>query len=250
MQATQQRSAMFPTVPTTTHCEVCGRAIAGAPDPWTQFTEEVAKPVADGLRRLLAGESPWPPWTPPPSAMPSLGSLMGMAPHPAGKHHRCNDCDDCEPCRSCGPDPCHCRCCVDDADLAVHLRLGERRVVPVLLSNHWRRERDVSLELSDFTSRGGKKPVDVLAQILPETAFKLGPCEERQVFLLIETTAPAPDQAGPEGVVAHIPDVDDCTVLFADLRVVGCDTRASRIALALLPRDCGPFHVKCQCSCC
>ena len=234
--------------PWTTNCEICGRVVANPQDPWTQFTEGVAKPVAESLRRLLAAEPPWAPWMPSSPTMPSMG-MFGRASH---HHRRHGGCECCDPCTS---DPCHCRCCIDDADLAVYTRVGERRVVPVLLTNHWRRERQITLELSEFTSRGGSKPVEVHAEIQPQTSFTLGPCQEHEVFLVVETAAPPTGTAAPPGTTegqppARTPDVDGCTVLYGELRVGGCDTRSTRIALALLPRDCAPFRVKCQCGCC
>ena len=55
---------------------------------------------------------------------------------------------------------------------------------------------------------------------------------------------PNPDEARKLG------DVDDCLVAVADLRLVGCDHRPLRIAVAILPRDCDPFRVSCGCTCC
>ena len=48
----------------------------------------------------------------------------------------------------------------------------------------------------------------------------------------------------------RLPDVDECTVLYADLRVEGCGIRPIRIALALLPRDCYAYEAECDCGCC
>jgi hypothetical protein len=61
----------------------------------------------------------------------------------------CSCACDCAPCQ---PDPCACRCCVTDADLVVEARVGERRVIPIVIENAWRRERDVELELSSWTA--------------------------------------------------------------------------------------------------
>lgn len=48
----------------------------------------------------------------------------------------------------------------------------------------------------------------------------------------------------------EIRDVDDCHVAVADLRVQGCDTRPVRIAVAVLPRVCSPYDIRCDCRCC
>jgi hypothetical protein len=48
----------------------------------------------------------------------------------------------------------------------------------------------------------------------------------------------------------RIPDVDDCLVAVADLRIQGCETRPLRIAVAILPRDCSRYEVHCGDRCC
>lgn len=152
----------------------------------------------------------------------------------------------------CHHDPCHCRCCIGDADFVAYARLGERRLLPIRLENHRRREREISLELSDWTTRSGKK-VALKAEILPETKFKLEACGEKEIILAVELAQAAFDPAGNVDTAAgraRLPDVDDCTVLYADLRVEGCEVRPLRFALAILPRDCYPFEIHCRCSCC
>jgi hypothetical protein len=132
--------------------------------------------------------------------------------------------------RECAPDSCQCRCCISDADLIVHARLGELRVVPIRLENHRRRVRSITLELGEFRTSGGRD-APIQATISGDRTFELGACEdttERHDLL----------------------DVDECLVAYADLRVVGCNIRAIRIAVALLPRDCDPFVAECGCGCC
>lgn len=181
-------------------------------------------------------------------------------------HHKHDSC--CHPCETCGGHECHCTCCIGDADLVIYSRLGEARLVPVFIENSRRREREIKLELSDWTSRRGSK-LDIQAQsFLQPTEFTLGACEEQEVILLVRAI---PEQEAPlkeavfraavfvdlekERKIAtrepiDVPDVDECTVLYADLRVEGCDIRPIRIALAILPRDCGAFEIECGCSCC
>ncbi|MEL6893707.1 MAG: hypothetical protein AAFP84_19100 [Actinomycetota bacterium] len=48
----------------------------------------------------------------------------------------------------------------------------------------------------------------------------------------------------------ELPDVDDCHVAIADLCIEGCDARPVRIAVAVLPRRCNTYDVRCQCGCC
>jgi len=166
------------------------------------------------------------------------------------EHHRRH-----HPCRRCGSDPCECFCCLGDVDLAVYARLGERRVVPIAVENERRREKSVKLELSDWTTRGGNPGPVQTARLEPQE-FTLAPCGEQDVVLVVEVQ-PAEQAgavtrdavAGDEGP-SRLPDVDGCEVVTADLRLVGCDRRPIRIAVAVLPRDCDPYGVHCGCTCC
>jgi hypothetical protein len=189
----------------------------------------------------------------------------GHHPHHHG-HHAGYDCR----CEKCGREDCHCSCCVVDADLVVHTRLGERRLVPLVLENNRRRERQVKLELSDFSSRSTSWGA-VTGRLLTDDEFTLDACEEREVLIGIQV-GPERDQGGEggtdvsgskpsEGKAAaategrqkegeKLPDVDECRVVYADLRIEGCDTRPIRIAVAILPRDCHDYRVDCDCSCC
>jgi hypothetical protein len=179
-------------------------------------------------------------------------------------------------CPVCAPDPCSCKCCVSDADLVIEARVGERRIVPVIIENKWRRARDIEVELSSWTKVSDT--VEIKAEILGESAFTLAPCGQAQVVLVVgvteqaaqtSTPAPAPAPASPPTKVAgkptdanqpvstlpppavrQIPDVDRCLVSYADLRIKGCDLCSVRIAVAILPRDCEAFTVDCGCSCC
>lgn len=165
---------------------------------------------------------------------------------PRSKEHS-RDCG----CSNCAPDRCSCRCCITDADLVVETRVGERRIVTLIVENHWRRERDIELELSSWTKT--HYGVEVKADILSPTTFKLPPCGEVQVVLSV-TISPAEDADNAnrqtEGGRREIPDVDGCAVSYADLRIKGCDLRSIRIAAAVLPRDCDAYVVDCACGCC
>lgn len=145
----------------------------------------------------------------------------------------------------CAPDDCSCRCCVADSDLLVEARVGERRVVPITIENHWRRERDIELELSSWTTSHG---VQIGGQIVGPTAFTLEPCGEAKVVLVVEIGGGTHDDKASEN--RQQADVADCVVEYADLRVKGCDIRPIRIAVAVLPRDCDAYVVDCRCGCC
>jgi hypothetical protein len=183
-----------------------------------------------------------------------------MAPSERGSHrHWSGRKSRIEWCGECRTDRCHCECCIYDADLVVYARLGEKRVVPVRISNERTRERDIELELSDFTTSSGK-PVPVDGAIQGQTKFKLASCERKDAALLVVTgvkgsiMTPAagqkPSSKGDLQDVDDVDDVDDCVVAYADLRIQGCDVRPVRIAVALLPRDCDPYEVHCACGCC
>ena len=156
-------------------------------------------------------------------------------------------------CRQCRADDCHCQCCIgDDLDLVVYSRLGERRIVPITITNERRREREVTLELSGFKTKGGRE-VPVTGAIVGADTFTLAPCEERAVTITVESSEPAAGATGDnaQGNEIQAPDVDDCLVAVADLRVEGCDIRCPiGIGVVLLPRDCDAFDLGCGCGCC
>jgi hypothetical protein len=147
----------------------------------------------------------------------------------------------------CDYDPCHCRCCIVDADLAIYARIGELRVAPIRIENLRRREREITLDLSGWTTSGGKNS-PIKAVLRPGTQFTLGPCSEAEVLLEVDTRPAAVESSAAD--IPRLPDVDDCQVLYADLRVEGCSIRPIRIALVLLPRDCDPYVIECGCACC
>ena len=161
----------------------------------------------------------------------------------------------CNACKSCEPDPCACRCCVADSDLLLEGRLGERRVITLVIENRWRRARDIELELSSWTKTA--EAMVIKAEIVSPTTFTLEPCGEAHVVIAVEIAAAAAaastPAAGDTAVTVDqrvLPDVTTCAVSYADLRIKGCDLRSVRIAVAVLPRDCDAYKVDCACGCC
>jgi hypothetical protein len=257
-------------------CDGCGQELpphdpydGGGPSDWGDVATEITRmyaPLMEGLSRMWGGMAA--PGTVP-GMMPGLGTYPGQQDftrrykrkHKHGHRHDCGcnegDCDGCH------GDDCHCRCCIGDADLVIYARLGERRVVPLTLENPRRRERQVRLELSSWSTRGGTAAdPQPQGRLLPPTEFTLASCEEREVILAVELGAqPVPDnppgdvvdrQPGstPDPNQRRLPDVDDCRVYYADLRLEGCDRRPVRIALVVLPRDCHAHPIDCGCGCC
>lgn len=207
------------------------------------------------------------------------------SPRPRGRRGRERSdagCDDtCRgECRACD---CMCTCCVCDADLVVYARLGEMRIVPIRLTNERRREREIELDLAPFTTRGGS-PTMVKGQVVGPNEFTLEPCSEREIIVAVSVSDQIRDPKGVDklddrskaellaeakerGVEVadrsskseliealrepvRLVDVDECHVATTDLRIVGCDVRPIAIAVAVLPRVCGPYEVGCGCACC
>ena len=157
-------------------------------------------------------------------------------------------------CRGCGSERCECVCCVGDVDLVLYSRVGEQRVVPITIENERHRERDVKLEPSDWITRAGTSGVVETVSLDP-AEFTIAPCAAQDVTLVVNVRGEQQDTGDkanekPSPGQIRVPDVDACQVATAELRVVGCDRRSVRIAMAILPRDCDPFRVSCGCTCC
>jgi len=266
----------------TKRCEHCGGFVAMSPEEaLTRALEAAYQPLsalAKAMEQPLAGVATGLPGGAPPQTAPTDWLSLWTSPgalqvgrqtwrshghhhhhhHHHAHHHGCGcgcggDCG-CEPC---GRDDCHCRCCVVDADLVVNARLGERRVVPLTIENNRRRERELKLELSEFTSRGGSAS-GVTGELLSPATLTLAACSHAEVVIGINVgdrgqqgdagrnVKGSPAEEGGQ----RMPDVDDCAVAYADLRIAGCDHRPIRIAVATLPRGCHDYRVDCGCGCC
>jgi hypothetical protein len=241
MQQPMYMTRSWGTAPAARWCEVCGCSpcrcapIQSGMDMIAQMSQAFFVPLMESLNQMVAS-----------TLAPSRVTRTGHA-HSYRKAHN-YDCS-CH-CDDWARSGCHCRCCIGDADLAVYARLGERRVVPIVVENSRRRERQISLELSGWTTRSGK-PTEVTAHLQPPTEFTLAPCEERVVVLEVNATGRSDTPSSTDvSEKVGLPDVDECEVVYADLRVTGCDIRPIRIALALLPRDCAAYEARCQCGCC
>jgi len=226
------------------------------PDFTNFIAEGMLKPVLDGINTaaknladsITARGSTYAQG--PTSAPQPVSPLGHRRHHHHPYHHRecgcgCHE-EECHCCHhhkcGCYDDPCHCKCCIVNADLIVYARLGEIRVIPLFLENRWRRERKIATELSQWTTRGGKSAPVKGVLLPPAPEFTLPPCGHQSVTLVVEI--------GTISREKQEPDVDDCVVAYADLRVQGCDIRPIRIAIAILPRDCEPYEIECGCECC
>jgi hypothetical protein len=125
-----------------------------------------------------------------------------------------------------------------------------------VIENDTHRERQVELDLSDWTSSNAQGSIQVTGRLISPAQITLKACSEETVTLVVEVTVNS-DKAGDNLTSANLPaanlpanDVDACRVFYADLRVKGCDMRPVRIAISLLPRDCAPYTINCRCGCC
>jgi hypothetical protein len=139
-------------------------------------------------------------------------------------------------------DHCSCCSCGEGADVLIEARVGERRVVPVTLHNPRRRAVTATLQPGDWTSCSENPPA-VVTRLVPSGEVTLGPCETSQVLVVIEINGQG-SKDGNENVVG---DLRCCTVLVSDIRIEGCGTTV-RLAVAVLPTDCGELEVTC-CGC-
>lgn len=255
-----------------------------------EIIDVVATGLGDAVERMVRSLEPVP-----------LTDMLARRRRPSrhGRQRRWDSCMQTSPCPSCGECDCHCRCCIGDVDLVVYARLGEVRVVPIHIENTRKRERELSLELSEFTtSGGGKTPVS--GSLATETTVTVEACGAHDAVVVVRVQgtpgeAPAEEARYEERTKAQLleeaherdlqvrsadtkgdlvemlvasdrealdaarekppsrqrlRDVDECHVAVADLRISGCDVRPIRIAVAVLPRDCGAFEVECGCTCC
>jgi len=150
--------------------------------------------------------------------------------------HR-HDEDDC----GCG-DPC--RCCVPAAEIVVHARAGERRIVPFELHNRTHRSKEVTAAVGPWTPCEGPR-LEFLADFDTPEKFSLGPCETKIVRLLIGVGA-------AEQKVDRKPqfrDVEACASAYTDVRFDGC-ARPIRVAVVVHPTECDAYEVTCDCGCC
>jgi len=180
-----------------------------------------------------------------PATMPQFPSLTPAA----ARRRSCPRCGG-EHCEPCGADDCHCDCCVNDADVIIEARVGERRVISVIVENDTRRPTDVKAELSAFTTRATNEPEPVKGAVFP-AEFTLAGCDEQVLTIVFESGTGIGDRkTAATKEPERIPDVDRCVVYYADLRLEGCPTRPVRIAVAPLPRDCDAHRLDCGCGCC
>ena len=138
-----------------------------------------------------------------------------------------------------------CRCCVPDAEIVVHARAGERRIVAFELHNRTHREKEVRVAAGPWSPCSGPH-VEVVDEFDVPEKFTLGPCESRVVRMLVAVAGSAgqkTDRTPGRG------DVAACASVYTDVRFDGC-ARPIRVAVVVHPAECDAYQVTCDCGCC
>ena len=165
------------------------------------------------------------------------------------------------------------------------MRLGERRVLPIVVVNEWRRERTVTIKLGDWTGCPGDASVTVHGLVHPTGELTLAPCERRELVVDVAALPALPTAVPPvvgKDVATEKPqrrqtargaqleetlaaptavssvlirgdqlgDVGVCATYCAELVIEGCSHRPVRLAAQVLPRTCDAYEVNCSCGCC
>jgi len=195
------------------------------------------------------------------TALPGVrGRTSGMP-----SHHHTHDSRSHRGHESCGCQSCECEskecgnrrhCCVPDADVLLHARAGERRVVPFLLRNPWRREREVSLAIGPWQVCDGGR-LEVQSSFNEGESLMLQPCEKRVVRLMVGLRAICDDgkelkktpdtKNDPRGGQSSC-DVESCVSTYADVRFEGC-ARPQRVGIVVHPAICDAVELPCGCGC-
>jgi hypothetical protein len=200
------------------------------------------------------------------TVMPGVpGRTAGMASHHhihGSRSHRGHESCGCQSCEceshECESHECgnHCHCCVPDADVLLHARAGERRVVPFLLRNPWRRELEVSLAVGPWQVCNGGR-LEVQSSFDAGESLMLQPCEKRVVRLNVGLRAisddgnelkKTPDSKNDQRGGPSSCDVESCVSAYADVRFEGC-ARAQRLGIVVHPAICDAVELPCECSC-
>jgi hypothetical protein len=148
------------------------------------------------------------------------------------QHDRCN----------CGSG---CGCSARDADLVLVARVGERRVVPLVLHNEWRRERPITIGVSAFRPCDPcAEEVEIAVSTQPGGEVVLPPCSRTVVEVLVAL----PDKLRDVADNGEQRRLTRCTTVYGDISTDGC-ARPVRLAVVVLPPDCDAHEIDC-CGCC
>lgn len=131
-----------------------------------------------------------------------------------------------------------CGCTARDADLVLVARVGERRVVPLVIHNEWRRERPITIGVSAFHPCDPcAEDVEIAVTTQPHGELVLPPCSRTVVDVIV---------ALPDKNRENTP-LTRCTTVYGDISTDGC-ARPVRLAVVVLPADCDAHEIDC-CGC-
>ncbi len=131
-----------------------------------------------------------------------------------------------------------CSCTARDADLVLVARVGERRVVPLVVHNEWRRERPITIGVSAFRPCDPcAEDVEIAVTTQPHGEFVLPPCSRTVIDVIVALSDKNREQA----------PLTRCTTVYGDISTDGC-ARPVRLAVVVLPRDCDAHEIDC-CGC-
>ena len=141
----------------------------------------------------------------------------------------------------------------------LHARAGEQRVIPFLLRNPWRREREVTVAVGAWhVCEGGR--LEVRSEVDAGESLTLQPCENRVVRLGVRVQGICDDtkntKGGTKGDSKNVQtderrfgcDVEFCASAYADVRFEGC-ARPQRVAVVVHPASCNAVELPCDCGC-
>jgi hypothetical protein len=222
-----------------------------AVDPWKQAWESVVPSAASQHTGMPYGHH----------------HRHGSRPHHGGEPTHCESChghsthgETCH-CESCHGErdgcasPCHCR--LPDADVVLHARAGEQRVIAFVLRNPWRREREVSIAVGSWQVCNGGR-LEVQSVVEAGESLTLQPHEKRVVRLMVIMRGICDDPKDPKDRTKDDPntgdqrfgcDVDSCVSAYADVRFEGC-ARPQRVGVVVHPATCDAIALPCDCGCC
>ena len=180
--------------------------------------------------------------------MVDMASAATATPEPRHKHHSCG-------CQE--EKDCSCDCCIRCADTVQYAYCGEIRKIPITFDNDSRRERQVNVQVSGFTTDGGQQLPWKAA--LSESQFTLTPCGEKTIMIGVSidcgSTNPDGSNTNPNTDTAVVVGrqggtVDSCKVGYLKITADGCLIRPLIVAVAVLPDHCGAHKIGCLCGCC
>jgi len=174
--------------------------------------------------------------------------------------------------------------------VVLHARAGEQRVIPFLLRNPWRREREVTIAVGPWQVSDASR-LEVRSVFDTGESLTLQPCEKRIVRLVVlvrgickDGQNPVSDIPGgqkpeakggkpPTGKTASPATTDPAAGVDADTLLAaaegkrfGCDVescasayadvrfegcaRPQRVAVVVHPAICDAVELPCDCGCC